>query len=151
MPVVDGAAGEATRIGSALRVTFGPGSSDLNRATEAAVRELARAVRGDERLNVAVTAYAAGQADDPSTPRRISLARALAARAVLLSEGVASTRILPRALGPNVPDGPADRVDLVPTPGGSAIMSPPAAAAAGQTPRPVPAQAPGGPPGQAAR
>ena len=59
-----------------------------------------------------MAAYAAGSPEDPSTPRRLSLARALAARAVLINEGIASTRIYVRALGSAADDGPADRVDL---------------------------------------
>ena len=61
-------------------------------------------------------AYAAGSAEDPSTPRRLSLARALAARAVLLHEGVASTRIYVRALGASGSGAaglPPDRVEVM--------------------------------------
>ena len=40
-----------------------------------------------------VMAYAAGTPEDPSTPRRLSLSRALAVRRVLMADGVASARI----------------------------------------------------------
>lgn len=130
VPVVQGAPGEATRVGEGgIRVTFGPGSSDLNPGTEAALRDAARAARANEQVSLYVNAYAAGQPDDPSTPRRLSLARALAARAVLISEGIASTRIYVKALGPSTPDGPPDRVDVLTTPAA------PVAATAGQAVR----------------
>ena len=81
---------------------------------------------------VQVTAFAAGSPEDPSTPRRLSLARALAARAVLINEGIASTRIYVRALGSAAGDGPADRVDLSAAP--ASAMPAPAAAPPATTP-----------------
>ncbi len=105
------APGEAFPAPGGVRATFGASRADLNTATEAAIRSFARPLRGtDQAINV--LAYATGSADDPSTPRRLSLARALAARAVLINEGIASTRIYVRALGSASGDGPADRVDL---------------------------------------
>lgn len=62
-----------------------------------------------------VSAFAAGTPDDPSTPRRLSLSRALAVRGILLGEGIASARILVRSLGASTPAiaaGPPDRVDV---------------------------------------
>lgn len=119
------APGEASPAPGGVRVTFGATRSDLNSATEAAIRDFVRPLRSsDQPINV--LAYAAGTADDPSTPRRLSLARALAARAVLINEGIPSTRIYVRALGSAGGDGPADRVDLstnspgAPTAGSSA-------------------------------
>jgi outer membrane protein OmpA-like peptidoglycan-associated protein len=112
IPSAQDATGEASKIPGGVRVTFGPGKADLNPATEAAIRELGRTIAADPNAAVNVFAYAAGTSDDPSTPRRLSLSRALAARAVLMSEGVASTRIYPRALGNTPSDGPPDRVDV---------------------------------------
>ena len=112
VPVAADAPGDATPLPpDGLRTTFGPGRSELNAATEAAIRGFARPLR-DTAQPVQVTAFAAGTPEDPSTPRRLSLARALAARAVLINEGIASTRIYVRALGAATGDGPADRVDL---------------------------------------
>jgi len=105
------APGEASPAPGGVRVTFGAGRAELNAATEAAIRSFVRPLRESEQP-INVLAYAAGTADDPSTPRRLSLARALEARAVLINEGVASTRIYVRALGSAGGDGPADRVDL---------------------------------------
>ncbi len=112
--VVAGAAGEASRIEGGVRITFGPGKADLNAATAGAVRELARALPGNATLTL--TAFAPGTPDDPSTARRLSLSRALAARSLLIAEGLPSPRITVRSLGASEPGfsaGPPDRVDLV--------------------------------------
>jgi len=114
VPVAADAPGSATPFGGGVRVTFGPMRQELNPTTEAALRDLARRVRANEAITVNVYAYAAGTAEDPSTARRLSLARALAARAVLVNEGIASTRIYPRALGTAGGDTDRDRVDVVP-------------------------------------
>ena len=112
IPVAPDATGEATTIPGGVRITFAPGKADLNPATEAALRALGKTIAADPTAVVNVYAYAAGTTDDPSTPRRVSLSRALAARAVLMSEGIASTRIYPRALGNTPSAGPPDRVDV---------------------------------------
>lgn len=127
VPVAADAPGDAAPLPGGLRATFGPARSDLNAATEAAIRQFARPLR-DTAQPVQVAAYAAGSPEDPSTPRRLSLARALAARAVLINEGIASTRIYVRALGSAVGDGPADRVDLSAAPASAAPAFAPAAA-----------------------
>ncbi len=103
-----------------LRIVFGAGRSDLSAAAEA---EIARLVQGDssaaptpETASYTVTSFSAGKPEDPSTPRRLSLARALAVRSTLMTHGVASVRIYVRALGPASPgfaDGPPDRADIV--------------------------------------
>ncbi len=108
------APGAATAIGDGIRVTFGSGRSDLNPSTLEALRGLAHSAAPSSVFNL--TAFAAGSADDPSSPRRLSLARALTVRSVLISQGFASPRIYVRALGATTPaaaDGPADRVDVV--------------------------------------
>ena len=119
IPVLADAIGDASPIPGGVRVTFGPDKSDLNPSTEAALRNLARTLGGNPTVTFNVHAYANGLPDDPSTPRRLSLSRALAVRAVLMSEGVVSTRIYVRALGATAlagqPDGPPDRVDVTQT------------------------------------
>ena len=111
IPVAADAPGDASPVAGGVRTTFGANRSELNAGTEAAIRSFARPLR-DTAQAIQVLAYAAGSPEDPSTPRRLSLARALAARAVLINEGIASTRIYVRALGPAAGDGPPDRVDL---------------------------------------
>jgi outer membrane protein OmpA-like peptidoglycan-associated protein len=113
--VSEAAAGAVTQTPDGLRVTFGNGSSDLNPETESALEALAKSVHPPAEGTFTVAAYAAGTPDDPSTARRLSLARALAVRSVLIHSGVPSPRIYVRALGASVPppDGVSpDRVDV---------------------------------------
>jgi outer membrane protein OmpA-like peptidoglycan-associated protein len=140
--VTPDAPGQAERSATGLRVTFGSGRADLNAATVAAVRGLADSAAGEADFNV--TAFAAGSPDDPSSPRRLSLSRALAVRALLIDEGIPSVRIYVKALGaasPSVAEGPADRVDvavLVPVGPPAQPQAPPAAeAASGSEARPA--------------
>jgi outer membrane protein OmpA-like peptidoglycan-associated protein len=114
VPVKPDAPGVAISLpGHIERITFGPGSSDLNPATVNAIRGIAAAAIADPALLVTITAWAAGNNDDPSTPRRMSLDRALAARAVLINAGVISERIHAVAKGFADPGpGPIDRVDI---------------------------------------
>jgi outer membrane protein OmpA-like peptidoglycan-associated protein len=143
VPVVPTAPGAALEIPGGERITFGAGVSDLNPATEGAIRALVHTAPPFNTTTFTVTAYAAGSEEDPSTPRRLSLSRALAVRSVLITEGVASVRIYVKALGaaaPNAADGPPDRVDIVvatPQTGGSpASATPPPPAAPTSPPRP---------------
>lgn len=115
VPVSADAPGVVAPVSGGVRTTFGPDRSDLNAETEEAIRAFARGVK-DGAGAIHVMAYAAGAGNDPSAPRRLSLARALAARAVLMNEGIASTRIYVRALGVPGGDGPADRVDVTTDP-----------------------------------
>jgi len=133
----------AEPIPNGLRVTFGKDRADLNLAAVAAIREIAAQAKGRPGA-LDVTAYAAGSPDDPSTPRRLSLSRALAVRAVLLHEGIESPRIYVRALGASPPAGPQpgpeagppDRVDVTqqaaPAQAGTQVAAPAGTQAAGK-------------------
>ncbi|MCW3477434.1 OmpA family protein [Limobrevibacterium gyesilva] len=117
--VADDAPGVASPIPDGIRVTFGTARSDLNPATVGAIRGIAHwAATNSTPPDVAtftVTSFAAGVPEDASAARRLSLARGLAVRSLLIGEGVASMRIYVKALGsgtPAVADGPPDRVDL---------------------------------------
>lgn len=119
--VVADAAGVATAEKDGLRITFGVGSSELNPATDTAIRALVRAAPPFASTTFSIVAVAPGTDEDPSTPRRLSLARALAVRSVLITEGIPSERIYVRAMGaaaPALAGGPPDRADL--TVGGGA-------------------------------
>lgn len=111
-PVAADAPGGAAKIPDGLRITFGDGRADLNPATKSALRTLAHAAAPGATFSVA--AFAPGTVEDPSTPRRLSLSRALTARAVLIAEGMNSVRIYVKALGmgPGITDGPPDRADV---------------------------------------
>ncbi len=130
VPVVADATGVVSPLSNGVRITFGATSSDLNPAMVDAIRSLARTMDATAGSDVSLYAYSSGPADDPSTPRRLALQRALAVRAVLISEGIASTRIYPRVQAPTAPASsstadPSDRVDMV--------MSSPATPAATNT------------------
>jgi outer membrane protein OmpA-like peptidoglycan-associated protein len=112
IPLAPDAAGDVTTIPGGVRLTFGAGKADLNPATADALHTLGKRLAANPNADLNVFAYATGAPDDPSTPRRLSLSRALAARAVLMSEGIPSTRIYVRALGGTATPGPADRVDV---------------------------------------
>jgi outer membrane protein OmpA-like peptidoglycan-associated protein len=110
------APGTAATIPDGLRVTFGADRADLNPDTDAALRALVHNAGTSPGITFTVTAFAAGMPEDPSTPRRLALSRALTVRSVLINEGIASIRIYVRALGaaaPAIADGPADRADIV--------------------------------------
>lgn len=115
-----------------LRLTFGPGSADLNPAMADALQRIADHAKAQPAMTVTITAWAPGPPDDPSTPRRLSLDRALAARAVLLHAGVLSDRIHALAKGPaGIGDGPPDRADL------AEVLPPPPKAPDSAAPAPV--------------
>lgn len=112
-PIAADAGGGAERISDGLRVLFATGRTDLTPSTEAAIKGYLASVPHTESTSFNVTAYAAGGPEDPSSPRRLSLSRALAIRSVMIADGVASARIYLRALGAAHGDGPMDRVDVV--------------------------------------
>lgn len=111
-PIAADAGGGVERTSDGLRVLFATGRTDLTASTEAAIKAYLASVPRTESTSFNVTAYAAGGPEDPSTPRRLSLSRALAIRSVMLADGVASARIYLRALGAAHGDGPVDRVDV---------------------------------------
>lgn len=101
-----------------LRILFGANSADLNAKTISAITDLAAHLKDTPEKRVILTSYATLPGDDISMPRRIALARALAVRSILVSHGVATTRIYPRALGRPTPTdtAPADRLDILTEP-----------------------------------
>ncbi len=112
VPVVANAVGAVSGIDGGSRITFGDGSADLNPAGMQALQAFTARLKADPQARAQIDAYGHGTADDPSTPRRISLARGLAARAVLINGGIPSTRIYVRAIGQPPDSGPADRIDI---------------------------------------
>ena len=119
VPVDAKAVGAATPIEGGVRLTFGTDSAAVNATTDDALHGISTLLKAEPGSVADIEAYASGTADDPSTPRRLSLERALAARAVLIHDGIDSTRIYARAMGTAaapasdpVRDGPADRLDI---------------------------------------
>ena len=95
-----------------LRIAFAVDQTDLNKEGAAALEGLLHAAYEGGPPAFTIVAYAAGTPEDPSSARRISLARAMAARNALMNEGVPSRRITVRALGSQAAGGPPDRVDI---------------------------------------
>jgi outer membrane protein OmpA-like peptidoglycan-associated protein len=114
VPFLPKAAGIATKLPDGTMVTFGPGHAELNPDTLAAIRAIATDAQANPAMIIGITAWAPGTKDDPSTPRRLSLDRALAARAVLINAGIPSERIRAIAKGMNdIGSAPPDRAEIV--------------------------------------
>lgn len=91
---------------------FEGGSAVLSASAREELDSLATRLNGNEQ-RLKVVAYAAGQANNASQARRLSLSRALAVRSYLIDKGIRSTRIDVQAMGaPENATGAADRVDL---------------------------------------
>ncbi|NIY75945.1 OmpA family protein [Thalassospira sp. HF15] len=91
---------------------FAAESFELSDAAKSQLDSVIAAMGQDDTLRIQLQAYAAGDGSNASKARRLSLSRALQVRSYLIDRGVRSTRIDVRALGANVPSGPADRVDI---------------------------------------
>lgn len=95
-----------------LSLAFGTGSFELSSAAKRDLDRVISRLSKSPDLRIQLQAYAAGESQNASKARRLSLSRALQVRSYLIDKGVRSTRIDVRALGANVPSGPADRVDV---------------------------------------
>jgi outer membrane protein OmpA-like peptidoglycan-associated protein len=96
-----------------VTITFDKDSARLPDGGRDSLAHLASRMTEDATLEVQLLAYAAGDEENASKARRLSLSRALAVRSFLIDQGVRSTRIEVRALGNKIPDGSPDRVDVV--------------------------------------
>jgi outer membrane protein OmpA-like peptidoglycan-associated protein len=140
VPVVQTAQGSVAAIDGGTRISFGAGSADLNPAMMQALHAFADRLKGAPQSRADVNAMSSGTADDPSTPRRIALERGLAARAVLINDGIASTRIYVRVMdvpaGPKDGPAPPDRIDMLlsSVPGSDAPVAAPSPAPGGSVP-----------------
>jgi outer membrane protein OmpA-like peptidoglycan-associated protein len=92
-------------------VSFGRDKSDLTDDAKSDLVDVAEKIKQSQG-SVRIVAYAAGTAEQASVAKRISLSRALAVRAFLISKGVNQLSINVQALGNQVPSGDADRADL---------------------------------------
>lgn len=113
-PPVAAAAAATPRAGPGpLSLAFAAGDASLPAAARARVEAFARALPPDEAgARILVAGYAADDGADASRARRLSLARAIEVRSVLLAQGVRSTRIDVRALGTPTDGSAPDRVDV---------------------------------------
>ncbi len=94
------------------RILFLPDSADLPTTARTALDSLLKLVQSQPDRRILITAYAAGTPETASQARRLSLNRALTLRSFLAEKGVSTARVDVRALGGQVADGPADRVDV---------------------------------------
>lgn len=109
--------GQSAALPGALgpkRIDFAAGSAELTAVARQTLDGIAARMQSKKSIRAQLLAYAADAGDGGSQARRLSLSRALAVRAYLIDKGVRSTRLDVRALGSNVPDGPPDRVDIIP-------------------------------------
>jgi outer membrane protein OmpA-like peptidoglycan-associated protein len=98
------------------RIMFPEGQDDLSGEATGALDSLAQELTQNQDRRIQLLAYAAGDSSQVNQARRLSLSRALSVRQYLIDKGIRSTRMDVRALGNNVPDGPPNRVDIVPAP-----------------------------------
>ncbi|WP_343866312.1 OmpA family protein, partial [Caenispirillum bisanense] len=94
-------------------IAFTPGQPEPAQDIGSLVAGLTAQLGATPAARVRLNAYAPGAPEEESQSRRLSLARALAIRARLVEAGLTPTRIEVRALGNKVPDGSADRVDVI--------------------------------------
>lgn len=99
--------------GDTTRIAFPSGQSQLPADAGGSLDPVVARLKQDDQLRVQLMAYAGGDQDGANKARRLSLSRALAVRAYLIDNDIASTRMDVRALGNRADNGPADRVDLV--------------------------------------
>ncbi len=114
-PAEKDATGAAIPIPGGIRITFAPDSAQLTTETRAAILAVAQSLKERPETRAMVDATSGDATNDPSRPRRMSLSRGLAVRAVLMNAGIPSTRIYVRVIGSSTKTDlvtPADRVDI---------------------------------------
>lgn len=115
-PTVDlKAQGTVTPIEGGVRITFAPEAATLNPETHQAILAFGQRLSDKPHIRALIDAYSSGAVDDPSLPRRMALARGLAARSVLMNGGTPSTRIYVRVIGlpkQSAPNTPQDYIDI---------------------------------------
>lgn len=91
-----------------LRILFSHEDARLDKATIDSVNSLGKTLAQYPEKRLLLKSYATLRDDDMSMQRRLSLARALAVRSILIRSGIATTRIYPIAYGrPNTGPIPA--------------------------------------------
>ena len=96
-----------------MQIAFSGEDTSISDAGQATLNKAVQKLQADEQTRVQLLAYATVGDDSASRARRLSLSRALAVRAYLMSKGVRSTRMDVRALGNLAEGNPRDRVDVV--------------------------------------
>lgn len=97
--VVKDAKGEVQTTKLHTLLIFDDNGVDLNESMMKAIMDYANMLKQHPNATVYLNAYSHGNPDDLSTPRRVALNRGLAIRAVLINQGIPSTRIYLLAKG----------------------------------------------------
>lgn len=117
MPIINAkAAGRVVKTTSMTTLIFAPDGDDLNELMMQAVMDVADNLKRHPDTQIYLNAYSHAVKDDPSTPRRLSLNRGLTIRAVLINQGIPTTRIylLTKGAASDEPTNTnPDRVDLI--------------------------------------
>jgi outer membrane protein OmpA-like peptidoglycan-associated protein len=93
-----------------LRLAFPGDAAELPADARQQLRGIVEQLRRGSDTRLRIEGFAGGE--DANRARRLSLSRALAVRAYLMDEGLASTRMDVYARGAQAEGGPGDRVDL---------------------------------------
>jgi hypothetical protein len=108
-----------------MRVEGMPALINMLRTASPRASDRRRGV-ADQTITYTLDAHAPGSPEDQSTPRRLSLARGLAVRSILINAGIPSTRIYVHALGTiRLGKTEPDRVDVTLTTIGGAPRAKP--------------------------
>lgn len=97
------------------RIVFESESAVLSPDAQAELAALASALAAQENSQVMILGYSANAGGDEEAARArfLSLSRSMAVRRFLMVRGLPSNRLVARALGGQVAEGPGDRVDVV--------------------------------------
>ncbi len=95
-----------------IRILYAADATDLPEAAHADLDGLAAWLKANPEVRVQIVGYASETAPSGSEARRRSLFRTLAVRTYLIENGVLSTRMDVRALGPRTEEEPKDRVEV---------------------------------------
>lgn len=113
--IVPNAPGNAIVGQHRVLINFVKDSIDLNEGMMKATMEFANTAKQNPKMQVYLNAYSHGTPDDISTPRRTALNRGLAIRAVLINQGIPSTRIylITKGIPANDFKGNPDYVEMI--------------------------------------
>ncbi|MGB1540099.1 MAG: OmpA family protein, partial [Rickettsiales bacterium] len=96
-----------------LRLTFSETETDIPFAMQGAMNELVQHLNANPESRVEAVSYAGSADEQEVIAKRISLSRALAARAYFIDQGIDASRIDVKAKGNKESGGgPAERVDI---------------------------------------
>ncbi|MCB9979353.1 MAG: OmpA family protein [Rhodospirillales bacterium] len=95
-------------------LVFKKGQADLEAVQADRLKKaIASSLEKNKDARLQIQSFASPADDSQSSARRVSLLRALAVRAYLVSHGIAPSRIDVRALGEDGKGTPADRIDMI--------------------------------------